>query len=126
MLNRLSSRSDKSQQDIVLRIPPRIYKPSSVIYNPSHLYTADQLQELCVGGIYAPINNAEIMAMPDESTVDGFDTQMQTNPLSFSIDPRTLPLLEKGATTHGELHCQPFQRARGLCETGRISGAESR
>ena len=76
------------------------------IYKPSNAFTilrirtstANKLQEVCSNGIYALINNAGIMAMPDEPTVDGFDTQMQTNHLSHFLLTRELyPVLEKGA-----------------------------
>lgn len=43
------------------------------------------------------INNAGIMAMPDQATKDGYDVQMQTNHLShFLLTKELLPLLLKG------------------------------
>ena len=65
---------------------------------------ADKLKEICAAsGIYALINNAGIMAMPDEATEDGFDTQMQTNHLSHFLLTRELfPLIEKAAEVHGD------------------------
>ena len=48
--------------------------------------------------IYCLANNAGIMATPDKATVDGYDTQMQTNHLShFLITAELLPLLEAEA-----------------------------
>ncbi|WP_439101244.1 SDR family NAD(P)-dependent oxidoreductase [Congregibacter sp.] len=52
--------------------------------------------------IYCLANNAGIMATPDEATVDGYDTQMQTNHLShFLLTAELLPLLE----THADRVC---------------------
>ena len=58
----------------------------------------EKLQEVCKeDGVYALINNAGIMAMADEATEDGFDTQMQTNHLShFLVDEKGL--LSPGST----------------------------
>jgi NAD(P)-dependent dehydrogenase (short-subunit alcohol dehydrogenase family) len=48
-------------------------------------------------------NNAGIMGMPDEATVDGFDVQMQANHLShFLLTHEVWPLLETAARRHGE------------------------
>ena len=81
-----------------------MYKPLSDLQSFVSAQSApDTLQELCADGIYALINNAGIMAMPDEATGDGFDTQMQTNHLSHFLLTRELfPVLEKGAAKHGE------------------------
>jgi len=65
---------------------------------------AQQLNEACAQeGLYGLINNAGIMAMPDEATEDGFDTQMQTNHLShFLLTREVFGLLEKAAERHGD------------------------
>lgn len=53
--------------------------------------------------IYCLANNAGIMATPDEATVDGYDTQMQTNHLShFLLTAELLPLLEVAAETNAD------------------------
>lgn len=53
--------------------------------------------------LYCLANNAGIMATPDEATVDGFDTQMQTNHLShFLLTAKLFPLLEAGAERFGD------------------------
>lgn len=53
--------------------------------------------------VYCLANNAGIMATPDEATVDGYDTQMQTNHLShFLLTAELLPLLEVAAEANGD------------------------
>ncbi|MEE4281070.1 MAG: SDR family NAD(P)-dependent oxidoreductase [Pseudomonadales bacterium] len=53
--------------------------------------------------IYCLANNAGIMATPDEATVDGYDTQMQTNHLShFLLTAELFPLLEAEAEANGD------------------------
>ena len=105
MLNRQSSRSEKAQQNISATHPNADVQ--TIVCDLQSFVSvqsaADQLQELCSEGIYALINNAGIMAMPDEATVDGFDTQMQTNHLSHFLLTRELfPLIEKSAEFNGE------------------------
>ena len=105
MLNRKSTRAEKAQQDITAAHPNADVQSIECDLQSfvSVQSAADTVQELCADGIYALINNAGIMAMPDEATGDGFDTQMQTNHLSHFLLTRELfPLLEKGAAKHGE------------------------
>jgi len=53
--------------------------------------------------LYCLANNAGVMATPDEATVDGYDTQMQTNHLShFLLTAKLFPLLEAGAERFGD------------------------
>ncbi|GAX25917.1 hypothetical protein FisN_6Hh045 [Fistulifera solaris] len=48
-------------------------------------------------------NNAGIMAVPDNATVDGYDVQMQTNYLShFLLTKELMPLLQKAQELRGE------------------------
>ena len=105
MLNRPSSRATSIQQELTEAFPNGDLTTIDCDLQSfaSVQSAADQLQAHCVEGIYALINNAGIMAMPDEATIDGFDTQMQTNHLSHFLLTRELfPLLEKGAELHGE------------------------
>lgn len=105
MLNRKSTRSDTAQQEIATAYPNADVQTIECDLQSfaSVQSAADELQVLCENGIYALINNAGIMAMPDAATVDGFDTQMQTNHLSHFLLTRELfPLLEKSAEIHGE------------------------
>ncbi len=106
MLNRKSARSEKVQQDIQNTFPNGDVQTIECDLQSfaSVQSAADQLKELCTeSGVYALINNAGIMAMLDEATVDGFDIQMQTNHLSHFLLTRELyPLLEKAAETHGD------------------------
>lgn len=53
--------------------------------------------------IYCLANNAGIMATPDEATVDGYDTQIQTNHLShFLLTAELFYLLEAEAEANGD------------------------
>ena len=105
MLNRPSSRSTDAQVKISEAFPNA---DTQTIDCDLQLFSsvqaaADTIQKICPEGIYALINNAGIMAMPDEATADGFDTQMQTNHLSHFLLTRELfPLLEKAAEKHGD------------------------
>jgi NAD(P)-dependent dehydrogenase (short-subunit alcohol dehydrogenase family) len=48
-------------------------------------------------------NNAGIMAVPDDATVDGYDVQVQTNYLShFLLTKELMPLLKKAQELRGE------------------------
>ena len=105
MLNRASARSEKAQLDISTAYPDADVQTVECDLQSfaSVQSAADQLHDGCADGIYALINNAGIMAMPDEATVDGFDTQMQTNHLSHFLLTRELfPCLKRVADTHGE------------------------
>ena len=105
MLNRPSSRSQKAQEIVRNAYPSaKVQTIDCDLQSFASVQKAcDTLQKICADGIYALINNAGIMAMPDEATEDGFDTQMQTNHLSHFLLTRELfPLLEKSAEKHGD------------------------
>eukprot|EP00929_Paragymnodinium_shiwhaense_P077293 TRINITY_DN39802_c0_g1_i1.p1 TRINITY_DN39802_c0_g1~~TRINITY_DN39802_c0_g1_i1.p1 ORF type:complete len:373 (-),score=47.71 TRINITY_DN39802_c0_g1_i1:70-1188(-) len=54
-------------------------------------------------GLDGLINNAGIMAVPDDRTGDGYDVQMQSNHLShFLLTQLLMPSLEAGAAARGE------------------------
>jgi NAD(P)-dependent dehydrogenase (short-subunit alcohol dehydrogenase family) len=106
MLNRSSSRSDAVQKRMDDAFPDgRVTTIECDLQRFSSVRAAcATLQERCAeGGIYGLLNNAGIMAMPDEATEDGFDTQMQTNHLShFLLTKELYGLLEAGAERHGD------------------------
>jgi NAD(P)-dependent dehydrogenase (short-subunit alcohol dehydrogenase family) len=106
MLNRASSRSVIVQDQMSQAYPDgRVTTIECDLQSFASVRAAGKrLHEVCADeGIYALINNAGIMAMPDEATADGFDTQMQTNHLShFLLTREVFGLLQKGATLHGE------------------------
>jgi len=106
MLNRPSSRSKAAQETIASAAPnAEVHTVDCDLQSFSSVRSAcEKITELCSeGGIYALINNAGIMAMPDEATEDGFDTQMQTNHLShFLLTCKLMPLFNKAAEIHGD------------------------
>jgi len=62
-----------------------------------------ELKKECAKGLNVLYLNAGVMAMPERATVDGYDTQMQTNHLShFMIASALLPELELAAEGPGE------------------------
>ncbi|TPX03406.1 SDR family NAD(P)-dependent oxidoreductase, partial [Schumannella luteola] len=63
----------------------------------------ERLAAACPDGLDVLANNAGVMALPDEATVDGFDVQMQTNHLShFLLTSLAWPLLRGAADARGE------------------------
>lgn len=58
---------------------------------------------LGAGGLDVLVNNAGLMGLPDEATVDGFDVQMQANHLShFLLTHLAWPHLDAAAEKRGE------------------------
>ena len=106
MLNRPSKRSTRVQQEMDGAFPDgRVTTVACDLQSFASVRAAGKiLGDLCAeDGIYALINNAGIMAMADEATKDGFDTQMQTNHLShFLLSREVFGLLQRGAERHGE------------------------
>jgi len=106
MLNRPSSRSNKAQETISAAAPGvEVITIDCDLQSFSSVRSAvEKINTICAeSGIYALINNAGIMAMPDAATEDGFDTQMQTNHLShFLLTQQLMPLFNKAAEIHGD------------------------
>ena len=105
MLNRPSERADRIQAALSAEHGERVTTvPCDLQRFASVREAAATLQSVCAEtGIDVLLNNAGIMAMPDEATVDGFDTQMQTNHLShFLLTAELFGLLERAAKARGE------------------------
>jgi NAD(P)-dependent dehydrogenase (short-subunit alcohol dehydrogenase family) len=104
MLNRPSARADQALASLKAAVPGGnielvacdLMSFASVRQAGAELVSKlDSLDVLC--------NNAGIMATVDQATVDGCDTQMQTNHLShFLLTSSVWPLLEKAAELRGD------------------------
>ena len=106
MLNRPSARADAIQARLEKRFGAGSVRTLACDLQSfaSVREAASQVRDVCAqAGVYALVNNAGVMAMPDEATGDGFDVQMQTNHLShFLLTKELFPLLEQGAKVHGD------------------------
>jgi NAD(P)-dependent dehydrogenase (short-subunit alcohol dehydrogenase family) len=106
MLNRSSTRATAVQEEMDASFSDgRVTTIACDLQSFASVRSAcGALQKACAEtGIYALINNAGIMAMPDEATEDGYDTQMQTNHLShFLLTQEVFDLLGKAAEIHGD------------------------
>lgn len=105
LLNRSSERSEKGLIELKQAYPSAdIEQVDCDLQSFTAVRQAiSQVKHLCPNGLYALINNAGIMAMPDQATEDGFDIQMQTNHLShFLLSCELFPLLKQAAEVHGE------------------------
>ena len=106
MLNRPSERSKAAQSFMDATYPDGDIQTveCDLLSFASVRRAAAAVAERCSeSGIFALVNNAGIMAMPDEATEDGFDTQMQANHLShFLLTAELFSALQRGAEKHGE------------------------
>lgn len=105
LLNRASSRSDASYNDLKTRYPDaEIHQVECDLQSfDSVEAAAKKIIELCPEGLDVLANNAGVMALGDQATDDGFDVQMQTNHLShFLLTRELMPLLERTAEAKGE------------------------
>lgn len=106
VLNRASERGDKALLELQKLIPyPKVTQVTCDLMSfASVRQAAAQLRkELASTGLDVLCNNAGVCALKDEATVDGCDTQMQTNHLShFLLTAEVWPLLEQAAELRGE------------------------
>jgi len=64
---------------------------------------AQSVKDLCEKGLDVLCNNAGVMAIKDQATIDGFDVQMQTNHLShFLLTKELISILKIAAENRGE------------------------
>jgi len=106
MLNRSSARADEALAALKQEVPGAdiTLVPCDLMSFEKVKQTAQELKKtLGSSGLDVLCNNAGIMATKDEATVDGCDTQMQTNHLShFLLTAEVWPLLTKAAELRGE------------------------
>ena len=64
---------------------------------------ARKITDLCKDGLDVLCNNAGVMALKDQATIDGFDIQMQTNHLShFLLTKELMPIIKEASEKKGE------------------------
>ncbi len=86
LLNRKSERAEKAYQQLKVEVPEGKFDPiicdlqsfESVRNAAESIKTKYRIVDVLV-------NNAGVMALPDEATPDGYDVQMQTNALSHFL-----------------------------------------
>ncbi|CAB9514552.1 Uncharacterized oxidoreductase C736.13 [Seminavis robusta] len=97
LLNRSSDRATKSLAKLKEEVPDGKFVPIECDLQSfeSARKAAAEIKSKYTS-LYCVCWNAGIMGTPDQATVDGYDTQMQTNHLShFLLTAELLPLLEK-------------------------------
>ena len=105
LLNRSSERASKSFQTLKNTFPKAsLHSVACDLQSFASVREAvKEIVSLCPEGIHVLCNNAGVMALKDEPTVDGYDIQMQTNHLShFLLTAELFPLLEKAAELSGD------------------------
>lgn len=107
VLNRKSERADQALQKLKEHFPDSTIDGVECDLKSfiSVRKAAEQVKELLVpeGCVDVLCNNAGVMAMKDEATVDGYDVQMQVNHLShFLLTKELYPLLLKASDARGE------------------------
>ena len=104
LLNRKSSRVDDMLQKLQEKVPNgKFVAIECDLQNFASVRKAIDEIKSKYKKIYCLSNNAGIMGTKDERTVDGYDTQMQTNHLShYLLTAGLLPLLEAEAKEGGD------------------------
>ncbi|MBT4149981.1 MAG: SDR family NAD(P)-dependent oxidoreductase [Candidatus Marinimicrobia bacterium] len=105
LLNRKTNRSNKSSDLLKEHYPKANFIDIECDLQSfkSVKKAAKTITDLCKDGLDVLCNNAGVMALKDQATIDGFDIQMQTNHLShFLLTKELLPLLETAAEKRGE------------------------
>jgi len=106
LLNRTSERSAAAEKALLDAVPE-----TNISTVECDLASFDSVRKACKilneklkdCGLDVLCNNAGVMALADEATVDGYDIQMQTNHLShFLLCKELYVLLEKAAQLRGE------------------------
>lgn len=104
LLNRASRRVDAMMESLRQAVPDGKFVPIVCdLQDFNSVREAAETIKSRYDRLYCLANNAGIMATPDKATVDGYDTQMQTNHLShFLLTAELLPLLEAEAEANGD------------------------
>ena len=72
---------------------------------------ARKIADLCKDGLDVLCNNAGVMALKDQATIDGFDIQMQTNHLShFLLTKELMPKIIEASKKKGEARSTRLER----------------
>jgi NAD(P)-dependent dehydrogenase (short-subunit alcohol dehydrogenase family) len=105
LLNRPSSRADASLSALRMAVPGG--KLQAVACDLMDLASvraaAAEVAKACPDGLDVLANNAGVMGLKDDRTVDDFDVQSQTNVLSgFLLTQLLMPALSKAAAKRGE------------------------
>ena len=105
LLNRKSDRSESSFDQIKKACPgANILNVECDLQSfESVKKAAETVIDKCKDGLDVLCNNAGVMALKDQATIDGFDIQMQTNHLShFLLTKKLFPSLQKAEQKRGE------------------------
>ena len=104
LLNRPSPRSIASLEKLREAIPEGKFVPIDCdLQDFASVENAVEEIKTRYTSIYCLANNAGIMAVPDEVTIDGFDKQIQTNYLSHFLLTRELfPLIVAASKEYGD------------------------
>lgn len=104
MINRPSDRADRALAELTATGAEAHLVACDLLSFASVRSVGPQLAALVgEGGLDVLVNNAGLMGMPDQATVDGYDVQMQANHLShFLLTHLAWPYLEKAAELRGE------------------------
>jgi NAD(P)-dependent dehydrogenase (short-subunit alcohol dehydrogenase family) len=97
LLNRVSERSENALKQLQAAVPGGKFDPVSCdLQNFESIHKAMESIKAKYDLIDVLVNNAGVMALRDQATVDGYDVQMQTNVISqFLITKELFPLLRK-------------------------------
>lgn len=126
LLNRKSERSEKARKQLLESVPNGQFDSIACdLQNFESVRNAMNEIKSKFKVMDVLVNNAGVMAMPDEATADGYDVQMQTNCLShFLITKELFPLLKNskqarivnhssGARLGGPLAMKYFEKNGG-------------
>ncbi len=96
LLNRKSERSEKAQKQLLESVPNGQFDSIACdLQNFESIRNAVNEIKSKYKVVDVLVNNAGVMALPDEATVDGYDVQMQTNVIShFLLAKELFPLLK--------------------------------
>lgn len=136
MINRPSDRADRALADLIATGAEAHLVACDLLSFASVRSVAPKLDALLgEGGLDVLVNNAGLMGMPDQATVDGYDVQMQANHLShFLLTHLVWPHLEKAAKQRGEARVvnhssgarnspkRPLERAYLEAKGGQLGG----
>lgn len=97
LLNRKSERAEQAHHSLLEEVPGGKFDPVDCdLQNYESVRSATDAVKSKYDVLDVLVNNAGVMALKDQATVDGYDVQMQTNVIShFLVTKELFPLLRK-------------------------------